>query len=163
MESFWKSYRRIQRVREPYCRGLKLPSGKCGILYFLPKERSRILCIVFCFLFCSSKGWSYRKNSPKRSGEASFKIKLKFIVPFLSNQKIVGRLTPLPCPFFKGKFTRGDLPLFLYEIRFIVLISLWRLNFTCGNFRGICLGGDFQRYLNFLGDFCVTFHRKIYH
>ena len=60
---------------------------KCGILYILPEERSRMGVYSFFFLVFPT-GWSYRSSGPRILQKGSFERKLKVLVLFLSGQKI---------------------------------------------------------------------------
>ena len=79
-----KQRHEIQRAREPYSRGFKLPSTK--MRYFVSFVR-RTITDAFFFLFCFFQWYSHQTNGPRRSREGS--LKRKFIVRILipSEQK----------------------------------------------------------------------------
>ena len=56
--------------------------------------------LLFFFLFFFPQGWLYQPSGPRMSQEDSFWRKLKVLVPYLSDQKIGGHLSPLPRSYF---------------------------------------------------------------
>ena len=121
-------HHQIQRIRELYCKGIKLPCSQCEITN---EERSQMRGYFF-FVDIFSRVIRYQTNGPKISAEGLFERKPKVLVSFLSDQKgwraISHHLTYLFPKIIWSKFSDSHLvqcPTFCWTSWKVQLLWLW--------------------------------------